>query len=311
VKNVTRRDFLKTTGKTTAGLGVLGESSILTRPGKVFSEIMMNFRRNCGLVIILCLAESIACADSLQLKNGSLIEGKFMGGTESEIRFQVASSVQTYNLVDIVSVKFDSERTASDITPRSDSSPSSKSETVNDAGANAPVFVTIPAATRISVRTIDSIDSTKNHVGDRFRASLEEPLVVSESVVVAKGADVYGRLAESKESGTFAGRSQLRLELTGIVVNGQTVPVVTGEYELTGKSRGASTAKRTIGGAAVGSIIGVIAGGGKGAAIGAGVGGAAGAGSEIITKGDQVKVPSETLLDFTLQQEVSIPTHRR
>ena len=91
------------------------------------------------------------------------------------------------------------------------------------------------------------------------------------------------------------------------MVNGQTVPLVSGEYELTGKSRGPSTAKRTIGGAAVGSIIGAIAGGGKGAAIGAGVGGSAGAGSEIITKGDQVKVPSETLLDFTLQQNVSIP----
>jgi hypothetical protein len=56
----------------------------------------------------------------------------------------------------------------------------------------------------------------------------------------------------------------------------------------------------------VGSIIGAIAGGGKGAGIGAAVAGAAGAGSEIITKGDQVKVPSETLLQFTLQQEVTI-----
>jgi hypothetical protein len=100
------------------------------------------------------------------------------------------------------------------------------------------------------------------------------------------------------------------LALTGIVVNGQTVPLVSGEYEVSGKSRGASTAKRTVGGAAVGSIIGAIAGGGKGAAIGAGVGGAAGAGSEIITKGDQVKVPSETLLDFTLQQNVSIPVQQ-
>jgi hypothetical protein len=84
----------------------------------------------------------------------------------------------------------------------------------------------------------------------------------------------------------------------------------TGEYELKGKSRGASTAKRTIGGAAVGSIIGAIAGGGKGAGIGAAVGGGAGAGSEIITKGDQVKIPSETLLDFTLQQDVAIPKQR-
>src|SRR5258708_35476672 len=117
--------------------------------------------------------------------------------------------------------------------------------------------------------------------------------------IVSRDVAVYGRLAESKESGTFTGRSQLRLELTALVVNGQTVPLVTGEYELTGKSRGASTAKRTVGGAALGSIIGAIAGGGKGAAIGAGVGAGAGGGLEIITKDDQEKVPGETLIDFT------------
>ena len=72
-------------------------------------------------------------------------------------------------------------------------------------------------------------------------------------------------------------------------------------YELSGKSRGASTAKRTVEGAAVGSIIGAIAGGDEGAAIGAR--GAAGAGSEIITKGDQVKVPSETLLELQTTAE--------
>jgi hypothetical protein len=271
---------------------------------------MMNFKLKCGLVMALCLVESIACADSLELKNGSLIEGKFIGGTDSEISFQVTSSVQRYNLADIVSLKFDSARVADDMPSRQGGSLSSEPGTADHAGMKTPEFVTIPAATRIPVRTIDGIDSTKNHVGDRFQASLEEPLMVNGSVVVPKGADVYGRLAESKESGTFTGRSQLRLELTGIVVNGQTVPVVTGEYELTGKSRGASTAKRTVGGAALGSIIGAIAGGGKGAAIGAGVGAGVGAGSEIITKGDQVKVPSETLLDFTLQQDVSLPARR-
>jgi hypothetical protein len=86
------------------------------------------------------------------------------------------------------------------------------------------------------------------------------------------------------------------------------MPLVTGEYELSGKSRGASTAKRTVGGAALGSLIGALAGGGQGAAIGAGVVAGVGAGSETITRGDQVKVPSETLIDFTLQQEVSVPT---
>ena len=268
---------------------------------------MKKSKLNYGLVIALCLMATSAWTDSLELKNGSLIRGKFLGGTESEIRFRVGSSVQRYDLADIVSLHFDSEPAVSETAARPKSSLSSEL----GAGEHArmrPTFVTIPAGTRISVRTIDGIDSAKNHVGDRFQASLEEPLMVDENVVVPKGADVYGRLAESKQSGTFTGRSQLGLELTGIVVNGQTVPVVTGEYELAGKSRGASTAKRTVGGAAVGSIIGAVAGGGKGAAIGAGVGGGLGAGSEVITKGDQVKVPSETLLDFTLQQDVSIPT---
>src|SRR5262249_47575355 len=130
------------------------------------------------------------------------------------------------------------------------------------------------------------------------------------NVIVPRDALVYGRLTQSKQSGTFAGRSQLRLELTGIVVNGKMVPIVTGEYEATGKSRGASTAKRTVGGAALGAIIGAVADGGQGAAIGAGAGAGAGAASEVIVGSDQIKVPSETLIDFTLEQEVTIPNHQ-
>jgi len=250
------------------------------------------------LMIALCFGAMIARADSLELRNGSLIKGRFVGGTDTEIEFQVGSSVQRYNILDIVSLSFDSARAAT------------VASATKERATEATGFVTIPAGTRLSVRTIDGIDSAKNHVGDRFEASLEEPLTVDGKVVLPKGTSVYGRLEEAKTSGTFTGRSELRLALTEIVVNGQTVPLVSREYELSGKSRGASTAKRTVGGAAVGSIIGAIAGGGKGAAIGAGVGGAAGAGSEIITKGDQVKIPSETLLDFTLEQNMSVPVHQ-
>jgi hypothetical protein len=270
----------------------------------------VKLKLNCGLVIALWLGASLAWADSLELKNGSLIKGRFMGGTESEISFQVGSSVQKYNLADIVSLKFDSERAAGDQPKPSTSSLPSAPQPTEQAGMKTPAYVNIPAGTPIYVRTIDAVDSTRNQVGDRFQASLEEPLRVDGVEIVSRDATVFGRLAESKESGTFSGRSQLRLELMALVVNGQTVPIITGDYELTGKSRGASTAKRTVGGAAVGSIIGALAGGGEGAAIGAGVGAAAGAGSETITKGDQVKVPSETLIEFTLQQDVSIPSRR-
>jgi len=270
--------------------------------------IVAHFNLNRSFVVAVCLLTSAAWGDLLELKNGSLINGKFIGGNENQISFQVGSSVQKYDVADVASLKFGSEKQAGFASPRPLTLRPSEAGTGAD--PQTTTNVTIPAGTLISVRTIDDIDSTKNHPGDRFQASLEEPVVVDGNVVVAKNADVYGRLTESKKSGTFTGKSELQLELTGIVVNGQTLPLVTGEYELTGKSRGASTAKRTIGGAAVGGIIGAIAGGGKGAGIGAAVGGGAGAGSEIITKGDQVKVPTETLLDFTLEQDVTIPKPR-
>jgi hypothetical protein len=267
----------------------------------------MSLKLKCGFLAALTLAASMAWADTLELKNGSLIKGKFLGGTETEISFQVGSTVQKYNVADIVSLKFDSEGAASAPAQQPQSSLPDAPEATAPVEVK-PVFVNIPAGTRIYVRTIDTIDSTDSLVGDRFQASLEEPLTSEGNVVVAKDTLVYGRLTESKESGTFVGRSQLRLELTGVVVNGKMVPVVTGEYEATGKSRGASTARRTVAGAALGAIIGAAADGGQGAAIGAGVGAGAGASSEIIIGGDQVKVPSETLLDFTLLQEMSIPT---
>jgi hypothetical protein len=271
-------------------------------------ERVINAKYISGLIVALTLAAVSARADSLELKNGSLINGRFMGGSQTSVSFQVGSSVQSYGVADIHSLRFDSDAqgTSPYVPSKQPSAPSAIGE---EEVAKSLFSVTIPAGTRISIRTMNAIDSTRHRAGYRFQASLEQPLWVDGKMVVPKGADVYGRLDESKETGTFAGRSQLKLQLTGIVVNGQTLPIVTGEYEVSGKSKGDSTAKRTVGGAAIGGIIGALAGGGKGAAIGAGTGAGVGAGSEIITKGDQVKIPSETLLDFTLQQSIILPKH--
>ena len=183
------------------------------------------------LVLAFCLGAMITPADSLELKNGSLIKGRYLGGTGTEIRLQVGSSVQRYDVADVVSLKFESETRVSETPPKRDYA----NETTGS--------VAVPAGTRLSVRTIDAIDSAKNHVGDRFEASVEEPVTVDGRVVVPKGASVYGRLEEAKTSGTFTGRSELRLALTGIVVNGQTVPLVSREHELSGKSRAKQAAK--------------------------------------------------------------------
>jgi hypothetical protein len=159
---------------------------------------------------------------------------------------------------------------------------------------------------------IDSVDSSKNHVGDIFHASLEADLNVNGVLVARKGTDVYGRLAAADEGGKFSGKSELQLELTRLMIDGRDYSLVSSDYNLQGKSRGSDSAKKVGGGAIVGAIIGGIAGGGKGAAIGAAAGGGAGAGVQVLTKGQQVKVPSETLLEFRLQQPATVtPTSRQ
>ena len=264
--------------------------------------------RLAGIFSALCLLLSPAWGDSLQLRNGSLIKGTFLGGTGDEIRFQVGAREQRYALADIVSVSFDDDNRTY---PSAESQPL-PTPPQPEAGQSLPTSgsrgaVKVPSGTRIVIRTVDAIDSSRNQVGDRFQASLEQPLIVDDVVVVPKGTSVYGRLTQATEAGRIQGRSQLKLELTGIVVNGETIPLFTGDYSVTGSSRGATTAKRVGAGAAVGAVLGAIAGGGKGAAIGTVVGAGAGTAVQVMTKGEQVHVPSETLLEFVLQREVRIP----
>src|SRR2546425_280093 len=124
--------------------------------------------------------------------------------------------------------------------------------------------------------------------------------IVDNQVVVPKDADVEGRVVEVKSAGHFTGRSDLGLELTKLIVNGRSYKLQTEEYVRQGSSRGKRTAETVGGGAAVGAIIGAVAGGGKGAAIGAATGAGAGTAVQAVTKGQQIRVPSEAVLEFQL-----------
>ena len=166
-------------------------------------------------------------------------------------------------------------------------------------------MVTVPAGTTILVRMLDSVDSSKNPTGTRFTAVLETNLVINGSTtVVPKGNTVYGKLAESKQAGRATGSSELTLELTEIVVGGTAYPLLTSDYTVKGSSSGKRSAKRLLGGAGLGAIIGGIAGN---AGMGAAIGATAGAVGSVAQKGKAVNVPSETLLEFRLQQPASLP----
>ena len=169
-----------------------------------------------------------------------------------------------------------------------------------------PITVTIPEGTIVTVRTIDSIDSSVNRPGQTFRASLDAPIVVGDRVVVPKGLNVNLKLVDASSAGKFKGRSELTVSLDSFTYQGRTYQVASSDVQEKGGSRGKRSAEVIGGGAVLGAIIGGLAGGGKGAAIGAGAGAAGGTAVQALTHGQQVKIPSETRLDFTLHDPVNV-----
>ena len=178
---------------------------------------------------------------------------------------------------------------------------------VDSAAAQSRKKVSVPAGTRILIRTVDPIDSSKQKTGYRFTASLETNLQVENTVVAPRGTTVYGRLAQASSAGKMSGSSQLTLELTDIVINGTPYALLTSTYEIKGKGEGKKTAGKILGGAGLGAIIGGIAGGGAGAAIGVVAGAAGGTALAASKKGEQLQIPSESLLEFRIEQPVSLP----
>jgi len=169
-----------------------------------------------------------------------------------------------------------------------------------------PKKVTVDQGTQLSVRLVDPIDSEKNQTGETFHATLNSPLTYDGEEVVPAGSDVVGHIAELKSAGKFAGQSIVVLQLDSITSGSRTYNIQTDQYKKQGSSRGKNTAEKVGGGAALGAIIGAIAGGGKGAAIGAAAGGGIGGGVQAATKSQQIKLPSETVLNFTLQAPVTV-----
>jgi hypothetical protein len=169
-----------------------------------------------------------------------------------------------------------------------------------------PHKVTVGPGTQLAIRLVDAIDTEKNKLGDTFHATLNSPLSVDGEEVVPAGSDVTGHIVDLKSAGKFAGQSVLVLQLDSIALGSRTYNIQTDQYKKQGSSRGKNTAEKVGGGAIIGGIIGAIAGGGKGAAIGAAAGGGVGGGVQAATKSQQIKLPSETVLNFTLQAPVTV-----
>ena len=166
---------------------------------------------------------------------------------------------------------------------------------------------TIPTGTKLRVSLIDAVYSDKNRAGDRFAASLAEPVVIDGRTILSKGTKVYGRVVEAKGSGRVKGRASVELQLTAIVLaDRRSLDISTNTYTAVAPGTKKRDAAIIGGGAGLGAAIGAIAGGGKGALIGAAVGGGAGTGTVLATKGKEIHYQPETRLQFTLASPIEI-----
>ncbi|MBN2319331.1 MAG: hypothetical protein JXR49_09655 [Acidobacteria bacterium] len=280
----------------------------------------MRFRVPLGsvfLVVLLC--SMMASADQIILRDGTAYSGEFIRGDSRTVDFRILGRSENFQISDIAQIVFTEPEVAAappvldqpaTYTPepepiREDAQtmpPEEDIQYVDEQGST----VTLPEGTPILVRTTTAIDTDRNRVGDVFDAILEEPLEQDGYIVAQRGSRLKGRIAYAKESGKLTGRSQMLLELTELIANGRRYYIRTSDHVEEGSSRGKRTAATVGGVAALGAIIGGIAGGGKGAAIGAAAGAGAGTGVQVLTSGETLKIPAETVLEFKLQTPMTV-----
>jgi hypothetical protein len=168
--------------------------------------------------------------------------------------------------------------------------------------------VTLPAGSTLPVRVTQTLDSATTQPGETFTGAIATDIVQDDMLIIPRGSTVTGRVTEVHEAGHFSGSSLLTVELTGVNAHGERISLSTQPYSVEGKGRGKNTAVKTGVGAAAGAVLGGIFGGGKGAAIGAAAGGGTGAGINAVTRGQQVQIPSESVVRFVITNSVAVRT---
>ena len=168
--------------------------------------------------------------------------------------------------------------------------------------------MTVPAGTALSVRLVEGIDTGTTPEGSSFEGTLASPLAVNGRGVAAAGSTVTGKVINVVSSGRLSKPAELSLTLTSLTPSGGgRVPISTNTWNMKGESHKKRNIEMMGGGAAGGALIGALAGGKKGAAIGTLVGGGGGTALAAGTGKKEIRLPSETKLNFTLSEAITLP----
>ena len=237
-----------------------------------------------ALSLALCLAAAagVVLADTLELADGTLLEGDFVGSSNGIIMFDTGDSIEAFPESEVVGLFL-----------------SAGVETAQARQQQPPTDITVPAGTRLVIRTSDSVDTRRHGAGHRFRGQLESALVVDGVTVARRGTVVHGRIVDSRQAGRLVGSSEMAMEFTDIMINDQLFEMRTSGL----RAQGGNEAGRTVGRTARAAAIGGLVSGSSGARTGARVG----AGASIITQGGSISVPAGTILETDLSAPLTLP----
>jgi len=232
-------------------------------------------------VLLLTLSATFSAspllADSIELSDGSVLEGDFVGSSNGIIMFNTGEGIEAYQENEVVGVYFSSGVASAEVQAQP---------------------VTVPAGARLVIRTIETVDTRQHSAGHRFRGQLEGAIVVNGVTVAPSGTFLHGVISAASQSGRVAGSSQLTMEFTDIMIDDQLFPIATNALSAQTGGEAGRTIARSARAAAVGGLIDGSKGARTGAKIGAGV--------SILTSGASINVPRGTLLETTLRAPLVI-----
>ena len=246
------------------------------------------------LIALATLTVGTVFADTLELADGTLLEGDFVGSSNGIIMFNTGDGIEAFPESEVVGI-FISEGVAT----RQAAAPPPAPAAAAPAPAPRPTTVTIPSGTRLVLRTADSIDSRRHQAGHRFRAQLESAIVIDGITAVPRGAFVHGRIAQASQGGRAVGSSEMAIEFTDLMINDQLFEIATEGMQAKTGNEARNTVGRTARAAAIGGLISGRSGARTGAAVGAG--------ASLLTSGQSINVPAGTILETRLRVPVSVP----
>ena len=234
--------------------------------------------------IFACLAmlgAGTLWADTLELADGTLLEGDFVGSSNGIIMFNTGDNLEAFPESEVVGLFL-----------------SAGVETAQEMASN-PATATVPAGTRLVIRTTDTIDSNRHGAGHRFRGQLESAVSVDGVAVLPRGAIVHGRIVAAQQARRVAGSSQLSIEFTDVMLGDELFQIATEGLSAQTQNEAGRTVGRTARGAALGALVDGSSGARTGARIGAG--------ASILTSGASINVPRGTILETRLRTPLTVP----